>query len=89
MSPQDGVDWVQQMMWVAITAGAPVICTVAVVGLALAIIQAATQVNDAAVPFVAKALGVFAAMTFTGTWMIGQVLDFCTAIFEAMATITH
>ncbi len=89
MNAHDGVDWVQDMMWTAVVAGAPVICSVAVIGLALAVVQAATQVNDAAVPFVAKALGVFAALTFFGSWMITQVMTFCGSIFEAMATITH
>ncbi|MGE0792310.1 MAG: flagellar biosynthetic protein FliQ [Sandaracinaceae bacterium] len=89
MTPQAGVDWIQEMMWIAIVAGGPVILTVAAVGLVLAVVQAATQVNDAAVPFVAKALSVFAAVAISGAWMLQQVIDFCGQIFEAMANITH
>lgn len=88
MTPGTGLDWIREMMWTAVVAGAPVIVTVAVIGLVLAILQAATQVNDAAVPFAAKALGVFVAITVSGGWMIGQMTDFAVATFEAVARVT-
>lgn len=89
MSPAAGLEWMREMMWTAVVAGAPVIAAVAIIGLFLAVLQAATQVNDAAVPFVAKAIGVVAAVSVTGGWMLTQILDFATAAITAMATITH
>ena len=83
-----GLEWIKQMMWVAVVAGAPVIGTVAEIGLVLAVLQAATQVNDAAVPFAAKALGVFVALTVGGAWMLGQMRDFAHAAFTAVAHVT-
>ena len=88
MNAASGLEWVREMMWVAVVAGAPVLLTVAIIGLLLAILQAATQVNDAAVPFAAKALGVFAALTVSGGWMLGQMTDFARTAFEAIAHIT-
>ncbi|GAB5542136.1 MAG: flagellar biosynthetic protein FliQ [Sandaracinaceae bacterium] len=88
MTPSIGLDWIRETMWTAVVAGAPVILTVAIIGLALAILQAATQVNDAAVPFAAKAIGVFVALTMTGAWMLGQMTDFAQSAFEAMAHVT-
>ena len=88
MNPSIALDWIREMMWAAITAGAPVLVTVTVVGLALAILQAATQVNDAAVPFSAKALGVFVALSTGGAWMLGQMTDFATRALTAIGTVT-
>lgn len=83
-----GLEWIKQMMWTAVVAGAPVIGTVAVIGLVLAVLQAATQVNDAAVPFAAKGLGVFVALTVGGAWMLGQMRDFAHAAISAIANVT-
>lgn len=89
MSAGAGLEWIREMMWAAVVSGAPVIVTVAVVGLVLAILQAATQVNDAAVPFAAKAIGVFVALTVSGSWMLGQMTDFACRAFEAIAQVTR
>ena len=88
MSPGAALDWLEEMLWAALLAGSPVLVTVTVVGLVVAILQAATQVNDAAVPFTVKALGVFFAITATGAWMMGQVLDFASGALEAIARVT-
>lgn len=88
MTPAAGLDWIREMLWTAMIAGAPVIVTVTVIGLVLAIVQAATQVNDSAVPFAAKALGVVAAIAIFGSWMLAQMREFTIAAFEAMARIT-
>jgi len=81
-------EWVRQLMWTAITAGAPVIMTVAIIGLVLAVLQAATQINDAAVPFTAKAIGVCVVLVVAGSWMMGQMTDFASRAFVAIGTIT-
>ncbi|MCC6875047.1 MAG: flagellar biosynthetic protein FliQ [Sandaracinaceae bacterium] len=88
MTPAAGLDWIREMLWTAMIVGAPVIVTVTVIGLLLAIVQAATQVNDSAVPFAAKALGVVAAIAIFGSWMLAQMHEFTIAAFEAMARIT-
>lgn len=88
MNPSIALDWMRNMMWTAWVAGSPVILTVAVIGLALAVVQAATQINDAAVPFAGKAAGVFVALTVAGSWMLTQMIDFARSAFEAMATIS-
>jgi len=88
MSAGAGLEWFREMMWVAVMSGAPVVGAVAVIGLALAILQAATQVNDAAVPFAAKALGVFVALTAGGSWMLTQMVDFAHRALSAIGQIT-
>lgn len=88
MNAASALEWVRELMWTAIVSGAPVILTVALVGLALAILQAATQVNDAAVPFTAKAIGVFVVLTISGAWMLARMTDFARHAFEAIGGIT-
>ena len=88
MTTSLALEWVRQLMWTAITAGAPVLLTVAIIGLVLAILQAATQINDAAVPFTAKAIGVCIALVVSGAWMMGRMTDFAARAFTAIGSIT-
>ena len=76
------------MLWTAFLAGAPILLTVALVGLLLAILQAATQINDAAIPFAAKAASVFVALTVSGSWILQRMVHFADKILSAIATIT-
>ena len=89
MTSAVALEWMRSMLWTAITAGAPVIGTVAIVGLLMAILQAATQVNDAAVPFVAKALGAFVALSILGGFMVSEMTAFATSALGAIADLVH
>lgn len=88
MTAASALEWVREMMWTAIEAGSPVLLAVTVVGLALAILQAATQVNDSAVPFAAKALGVFVMLSISGAWMLDRMTEFARHAFEAIGNVT-
>ncbi|MEM1416767.1 MAG: flagellar biosynthetic protein FliQ [Myxococcota bacterium] len=87
MSKEQALDWYTQMLWAAVTAAAPVVLTVVVVGLTIAIVQAATQVNDQAVAFGPKALAAITALTVAGAFIVGEVGDFTTRCIEAMAQV--
>ncbi|MGF1465949.1 MAG: flagellar biosynthetic protein FliQ [Sandaracinaceae bacterium] len=87
MTASLALEWMRDMLWTATLAGAPVILTVAVVGLAIAVLQAATQINDAAFPFAAKAFGVLVALTVAGAWMLTQLTDFARAALAAMGSL--
>ena len=51
MTTSFALDWFRQMLWVAVLSAGPVVGAVVVVGLVIAILQAATQVNDQAIAF--------------------------------------
>lgn len=88
MSITAAVDWLRETLWLAIVTGSPVVVTITVLGVLLAVVQAATQINDQAVPFAAKALGAFVAITLSGAWMLTQLREFALSAFEAMARVT-
>jgi flagellar biosynthetic protein FliQ len=81
------LDWLRQLMWVAIQTGGPVIAAGLIVGIVVAVFQAATQINDSALAFVPKALATGAALIVSGPWILAQLIEFTTNIFRAMATV--
>lgn len=80
-------DWFRQMLWTAVLVGGPVMLTGVVVGFIVAILQAATQVNDSAVSFAPKAVAILAVLVVSGPWMLTQLAQFTSKVFVAIATL--
>ena len=89
MTSTYAMDWIQQMLWTAVLTAGPVILAVVIIGLMMAIVQAATQVNDGAVAFAPKALVAVTAVVVSGPWMMSQMAEFMTAALTTMGTMQH
>lgn len=87
MSIALAIDWYRKMLWTAVLVGGPVILAGVVVGLIVAILQAATQVNDSAVAFAPKAVATIAVVVIAGPWMLAQLVDFTTEVFVAVGRL--
>jgi flagellar biosynthetic protein FliQ len=81
------IDWYRRMLWTAVLVGGPVILVGVIVGLVVAILQAATQVNDSAVAFAPKAMATIAVLAIAGPWMLAQLVEFTTAVFVAVGKL--
>lgn len=88
MTISHALDWYRQMLWTAVLVGGPVILAGVVIGLVVAILQAATQINDSAVAFAPKAVASLVVMVLAGPWMLNQLVEFTRSILQAIAT-TH
>jgi type III secretion HrpO family protein len=66
-------------VWVSI----PVLTVAALVGLLIAVVQAATQVHDSALSHLPKFLAVALALALTGPWMGQQLVAFALYAFGA------
>lgn len=65
--------------------GLPVLLVAMIVGLVIAILQAATQVHEQTLTFAPKAVAVGLALFLLGPWMTNQIIDFINLVFETMA----
>ena len=88
MTISHALDWYRQMLWTAVLVGGPVILAGVIVGLVVAVLQAATQINDSAVAFAPKALATLVVMVLAGPWMLNQLVEFTRSILQAIAQ-TH
>jgi len=66
---------------------APMLGFALVVGLAIAIFQAVTQINEMTLTFVPKILAVAAALLIFLPWMINYLTDFTRHMFELIPTL--
>jgi flagellar biosynthesis protein FliQ len=87
MTTATALDWFRNLLWTAVLASGPAVLATVVVGLIMAILQAATQVNDQSVAFAPKALGIVLALVFGGPFMLTQLVQFTQRVFAAMARL--
>ena len=66
---------------------APMLITAMLIGLTIAILQAATQVQEQTITFAPKAIGITLSLLALGPWMITEVTDYLNEMFARIAEI--
>ena len=66
---------------------APVLLVVLVVGLAVSIFQAATQINEATLSFVPKVVGAVVVLAIAGPWMVQTLVDYIRTTLMAIPSV--
>lgn len=78
---------VSEMLNVVSEVGGALMIPPLLIGLSIAVFQAATQINEQSLPFVAKVVAIFFILTFYGMSLIHLFLMFFERIFEKIPTI--
>ena len=84
MTPQDAISLGQDALTVAGMVAAPMLLAALVVGLAISVLQAATQVNESTLSFIPKLVGVFVALVLAGPWMLTVMTDYMRTVFAGI-----
>jgi flagellar biosynthesis protein FliQ len=74
----------QKALLVVIYVSAPVLGLSLIVGLAISIFQATTQIQEQTLSFVPKILAVLGAVAFFGSWMLKVLVEFTQQLFLNM-----
>jgi flagellar biosynthetic protein FliQ len=64
----------------------PLLIATLVIGLAVSIFQALTQINEATLTFIPKMLVVALVIVLAGPWMLDVMTTYTTNLFENIAT---
>lgn len=76
MTPETVYQVGQDAMIVAIKLTAPVLIPSLMVGLVIAMFQAATQINEMTLTFIPKLIVIGLVLMFAGPWMLQMFLDY-------------
>jgi type III secretion HrpO family protein len=71
----------QEALLLSIAVALPVVAVAALVGLLMAVLQAATQIQDATLAHLPRLLAVAVALAVVGPWMGRQIAAFAARIF--------
>jgi len=81
VSEGDVLDLVQGAIWMVLIGAGPVVGSAMVVGVAIALLQAMTQVQELTLTFVPKLVVIFVVFTLTASFVGGQFLIFTEGVY--------
>ena len=87
MTQEQILDVFSQALLVAFKLAMPMLLISILVGLVVAIFQAATQVHEQTLTFVPKLLAIALLLLLTGSWMISTMNDFIHWLFGVILLI--
>lgn len=76
-----------QAMTIAAKLCAPILLTSLLIGFAISLFQSVTQIQEATLSFVPKALGVGIAVLLSGNWMLHEMMTFTQQLFDKIPTL--
>ncbi|WP_393999860.1 flagellar biosynthetic protein FliQ [Luteimonas sp. WGS1318] len=84
MSPETALTELRRGLEVALWVGGPLLVTVLVVGVIVGVVQAATQINEPTIAFVAKAAALTAALFALGAILLSYLVDYTITLFRSI-----
>ncbi|MDQ1512420.1 MAG: flagellar biosynthesis protein FliQ [Microbacteriaceae bacterium] len=86
MNENQVIDLALRALLLAGELAAPLLITALVVGFAISVFQSITQIQEATLSFVPKAVAVAIALLVCGHWMISEAVHFTTQLFAMIPT---
>ena len=87
MTDTDILDIAINTMFVALKLSAPILLTALVLGFAISLFQAMTQIQEFTLAFVPKVVGVGVALIISGNWMLHTLIDFTQDLFDRIPSL--
>ncbi len=80
-------DVARQAIWVMLKVGAPMMIVALVVGLAVSLLQALTQIQEMTLTFVPKVLAMFLTLMVATPFMLATLIEFTQTLFRHIAGV--
>jgi flagellar biosynthesis protein FliQ len=87
MSPAELTRVITESLYLALWVSAPVLAAALVIGLAVSVLSASTQVQEQSLTFVPKLVGVSIVLAIGGGWMAAQLIGFTDQLWRAIPAL--
>lgn len=87
MGENEVLDVMREALWVLTKVSAPLMLVALIVGLAVSLFQALTQIQETTLTFVPKILAMFGAIILLAPFMIAQLHDFSDEMFTKITQV--
>ncbi|MBU2884088.1 flagellar biosynthesis protein FliQ [Psychrosphaera sp. B3R10] len=87
MSPEVFVDILREALWLIILLVASIVVPSLLVGLMVAIFQAATSINEQTLSFLPRLIVTLLALMYSGHWIIGKIMDFTFELINRIPSV--
>jgi flagellar biosynthesis protein FliQ len=78
----DALDIAQAAIWTVVVASGPAVLAAMIVGVAIAFVQALTQVQEMTLTFVPKILAIFVTIAISAPFIGAQISTFTNIVFS-------
>lgn len=82
MNEADALDLVQEAIWTVIIGSAPAVAAAMAVGLAIALLQALTQIQEITLTFIPKIVAILLVLIFTASFIGAQIYTFTENVYS-------
>ena len=89
MNIETGLYWIQEMLTAVVILSTPVLAGAMIIGLAVAIFQAATSIQEMTLSYIPKMVVVVIILFFTFGYMLQYAIDFMHRIIVFIPQLTH
>jgi flagellar biosynthetic protein FliQ len=87
MTPETVMTLAQHALTVTTMLAAPMLIAALIAGLAVGMIQAATQINEMTLSFIPKLLVLVATIFIAGPWMLKLLVSYTRQLFESIPSL--
>lgn len=79
----------QQALTLLLMLSAPLLGVILVVGLAVSVVQAITQLQEQTLSFIPKLLAAVAVMIVAGPWMLSQLVEYIRRVLQSLPQLVQ
>ncbi|WP_069240720.1 flagellar biosynthetic protein FliQ [Burkholderia ubonensis] len=87
MSGDVAVVLLSRLLWTALLASSPVLAATLLVGLAVSILQAVTQLQESTLSYVPKLIAAGIVLVVAGGWMLSRITTFAVELYRGIAAV--
>ena len=87
MEADRALNLLNDMLWNCMVVGGPVLIATLLIGLAVSVLQVATQLQEVTLSYVPKLLTAALLLILLGPWMITRVTDFARALYLSIPSL--
>jgi flagellar biosynthetic protein FliQ len=81
MTAEQAIEMTRSAVTLTMLMGAPIMLIAVIVGLAISVMQAVTQLQDQTLSFVPKIIAMALATLFLFPWMVHRLVDYAATVF--------
>lgn len=87
MEADRALNLLNDMMWNCLVIAGPILAITLLVGLAISVLQVATQLQEMTLSYVPKLLAAALLLIMLGPWMISRITDFARGLYLIIPTL--
>jgi len=87
MTPEVFVDILREALWVIILLVSAIVVPSLLIGLVVAVFQAATSINEQTLSFLPRLIVTLLALILAGHWIVGVIMDFTIDLIQRIPSV--